>query len=99
MSIVAEPLTVYLVEWYRPGLDGDQLSDLVADLDRSSISVTAEGSAVRCVYTLVVPADEVAFGVFVADSAEVVALVCRRAGLPVTRLTAAVADCNRGPYA
>jgi hypothetical protein len=92
MSIATGPLACYLVEWYRPGLDDDQLSDLVADLDRASASVGIEGLAVRCLWTLAVPADDVAFGIFTADSADTVSMVCRRAGMPASRLTAALAE-------
>jgi len=91
MTIAAEPLPCYLVEWYRPGLDRQQLDNIVADVDRSSVLITAEGTPIRCVYTLAVPTDEVVFGVFAACSPEVVALVCQRAGMPVSRLTAAIA--------
>jgi hypothetical protein len=94
MGIAAQPLMCYLVEWYRPGLDEDQLSELVANVEHSSASVSVEGSPVRCVLLLAVPTDEVVFGVFAADSADVVALVCRRARMPASRLTAAVADRN-----
>jgi hypothetical protein len=38
---------------------------------------------------LVVPTDEVVFGIFVAGSADVVAKVCHQAGIPAQRLTAA----------
>jgi hypothetical protein len=97
MGTVARPPTCYLVEWYRTGVDEDQLGDISAGLDLSSTSLTAEGSPVRCVYALAVPADEVVFGIFEADSADAVAQVCRRAGRPPTRLSAAIADRNAGP--
>lgn len=94
MGIATQPLMCYLVEWYHPGLDEDELSELVAEVEHSSVSVSVEGSPVRCVLMLAVPTDEVVFGVFAADSADVVALVCRRARMPASRLTAAVADRN-----
>lgn len=40
--------------------------------------------------TLAVPTDEVVFGVFDAESAELVALTCQRAGHPAERLSAVV---------
>lgn len=97
MGYAAKPPTCYLVEWYRPGVDEDQLVDISAGLALSSTSLTAEGLPVRCVYALAVPADEVVFGIFEADSADVVAQACRRAGRPPTRLSAAIADRNGGP--
>ena len=38
---------------------------------------------------IVVPTDEMVFGVFCAASADLVSKVCRHAGLPADRLTAA----------
>jgi hypothetical protein len=92
MGIVTQSLTCYLVEWYRHGVDEIRLPEIVAKIDRSLISVRAQGASVRYLYILAVPADEVVFGVFEANSSDVVALVCRRAGIPALRLTAAVAD-------
>ena len=40
--------------------------------------------------TFAVPADEVAFAVFDADSPRAVAELCNRAGIPALRLTPAV---------
>jgi hypothetical protein len=99
VGIPAEPLSCYLVEWYRPGLDEDQLAGIAAKVDESSASVCAEGSPVRRVWTLGVPTDEVVFGVFAASSPDIVALVCRRAGMPASRLSVAFADRNRAPEA
>jgi hypothetical protein len=99
MGIATGPLACYLVEWYRPGLDDDGLRDFVAELSRASTSVSVEGSLVRCLWTLAVPSDDVAFGIFTADSSDKVALVCRRAGMPVSRLSAAVAERPSGPEA
>jgi hypothetical protein len=95
MGIPAESLPYYLVEWYRAGLDKEQLDSIAAEVDQSSASVRAEGSPVRRVLTLAIPTDDVVFGVFAASSADIVDLVCRRAGMPASRLTAALADRNR----
>lgn len=97
MGTAARPPSCYLVEWYRPGVDEDQLGDISAGLELSSTSLTAEGSPVRCVLALAVPADEVVFGIFEADSADVVAQVCQRAGRPPTRLSPAITDRYGGP--
>ncbi len=92
MAVPAEPLLCYLVEWYRAGLDEHQLDSIAIEVDRSSASLRAEGSPVRRVLTVAVPSDDVVFGVFAACSADIVALACQRAGMPVSRLTAALAD-------
>jgi len=99
MSVDAQPLLCYLVEWYRAGLDAEQLNGIAAAVDRSLASVRAEGSLVQRVWTLAVPTDDMVFGVFMASSADIVELVCRRAGMPASRLTAALADCDRAPHA
>jgi hypothetical protein len=39
---------------------------------------------------LAVPSDEVIFGVFTADSPDLVTVTCQRAGIPAQRLTAVV---------
>lgn len=94
MAVPAEPLLCYLVEWYRTGLDRQQLDSIATHVDRSSASLRAEGSPVWRVLTVAVPTDDVVFGVFAAGSADIVALACQRAGMPVSRLTAALADLN-----
>jgi hypothetical protein len=45
---------------------------------------------VHVLVTFAVPADEVAFAVFDADSPTAVAELCTRAGIPALRLTPAV---------
>ncbi|MGC2653362.1 MAG: hypothetical protein WA317_07135 [Mycobacterium sp.] len=95
MGIAAESLPCYLVEWYRPGLHTEQLDSIAAHVDQSSALVRAEGLPVRRVLTLVIPTDDVVFGIFAASAADIVALVCQRAGMPASRLTAALADRNR----
>jgi hypothetical protein len=99
MGIPAESLPCYLVEWYRPDLNKEQLDSIAKEVDRSSESVRAEGSRVRHVLTLAIPTDDVVFGVFAASSANIVALVCRRAGMPASRVSAALTDRNRAPEA
>jgi hypothetical protein len=90
VSVEAPQLPCYLVEWYRPQLTGGPLADTTARLESAAATVCAEGASVRLLMTLAVPADEVLFGVFTADSAHAVSEVCRRAGFPAERLTDAV---------
>ena len=65
----------YLVEWYSPAGEAP--------------AVGAAG-AVELLLTISVPTDEVAFGLFAAESAEAVERACRAAGHPPARITAAV---------
>jgi hypothetical protein len=90
MSIDASRLSCYLVEWYRSELTVAQLDRTAAQLAEGVARMCGEGAPVQLLMTLAVPADEVVFGVFAADSAESVSEVCRRAGLPAERLTDAM---------
>lgn len=77
----------FLVEWYRSGLaDLDQTADA---LYACAAAMSTEGSPVQLLMTLAVPTDEVVFGIFCADSADVVTRACARAGIPAERLSAA----------
>jgi hypothetical protein len=53
-------------------------------------SMIAEGMPVRLLMTVTVPTDEVVFGVIAASSEDIVAQLCRRAGVPAERVTAAI---------
>ncbi|MDT5134116.1 MAG: hypothetical protein QOE41_3427, partial [Mycobacterium sp.] len=80
----------YLAEWYLPDLTEKSVDDIVAKLDVAAITVSAEGTPVRLVVTLAVPTDEVLYGVFGAQSPDIVAATCTRAGAPHQRLSAHV---------
>jgi hypothetical protein len=75
----------YLVEWYRPALGGAQLEHAV-----SKIAACAAGGCVHLLAVVMVPADEVIFGVFAADSEGDVSEVCRQAGMAAQRVTAGI---------
>jgi hypothetical protein len=90
MSVPVPPLPCYLVEWYRPGLPAGPLERTAVTLKDSAASVCARGTAVQLLNLLLVPTDDVVFGIFTADSADSVAETCERAGVPAQRLTAAV---------
>jgi hypothetical protein len=79
----------YLAEWYRPEVLEVSLERIAAAIDESAASLSREGSPVRLLTIVAVPSDQVVFGVFAADSADVVAQACQRAGIPAERLTAA----------
>jgi hypothetical protein len=80
----------YLAEWYRPELTDKSVDDIVAKLDVAAITVSDEGTPVRLVVTLAVPTDEVLYGVFGAQSPDIVTATCARAGVPHQRLSAHV---------
>jgi hypothetical protein len=90
MSHLATPVPCFLVEWYGPKLAEERIEETAAALDDCAASMSTGGSSVRLLTILAVPSDEVLFGVFTADSADLVAETCQRAGLPAQRLTPAV---------
>ena len=90
MSVGAPWLPCYLVEWYRPELTAEPFGDTAARLEAGAAAVCDDGASVRLLMTLAIPAEEVLFGIFAADSADAVSEVCRRAGIPAERLTDAV---------
>ncbi len=77
----------YLAEWYLPELTEQAVDDIVARLDAAAATVTAEGTPVKLLLTLSVPTDEVLYGVFGAQSRDVVSKTCMRAGAPHQRLS------------
>ena len=93
-------LAHYLAEWYLPELTEQSVDDIVAKLDIAASTVSDEGTPVRLIVTLAVPTDEVLYGVFGADSPEIVTATCQRAGFPHQRLSRDVgARIRHGPQA
>jgi hypothetical protein len=86
MDAVSE-LAHYLAEWYLPELTEQSVDDIVAKLDGAAITITDEGTPVRLLMTLAVPTDEVLYGVFGAQSPDIVSRTCIRAGVPHQRLS------------
>src|SRR5262245_59102262 len=77
----------HLAEWYLPELTEQSVDDMVARLDAAAAVLTGEGTPVRLLLTLSVPDDEVLYGVFGADSLDLVSRTCNQAGLPYQRLS------------
>ncbi|MGH3525517.1 MAG: hypothetical protein ACRDU4_22480 [Mycobacterium sp.] len=91
MGSTAPPVACYLAEWYRPAVTQQPLDDTVAKLDAVAAAMCVEGSPVKLLVTLAVPTDEVIYGVFAACSPDIVIQACRRAGIPLERLSSDVA--------
>lgn len=89
------PGRCYLVEWYRSEATGDSLGGTADRIRECAADSSAHGSNVRLLNMFAVPADEVLFGLFSADSATVVRETCDRAGLPAQRV-APVTDLYSG---
>jgi hypothetical protein len=90
MGIAVPALPHYLVEWYRPAIAEESLDQSVDRLIRCAASISAAGSPVRLVATLAVPNDEIVLAIFHSAAEQTVVEVCRLAGCPAQRLTAAV---------
>jgi hypothetical protein len=80
----------YLVEWYTPHLRGRPIAEVAQSLRRSLAALPVAAHPLELLYALEVPQDHYAFGVFTAESANAVALVCEQAGLPADRVSSAV---------
>ena len=84
----------YLVEWYRSGLDAESTAQAAHTVTGCAAESSAEGVPVDLLLILSLPGDEVAFGLFAADSIatlqQTLQQVCRRAGLTTQRISAAV---------
>ncbi|BBX62698.1 hypothetical protein MSAS_18720 [Mycobacterium saskatchewanense] len=80
----------YLAEWYTPRLSVQRIGDIAERLRRTLAAMPGEPNAPQLLYAVEVPRDAYAFGVFAADSPEVVLHACQQAGLPADRVTAAV---------
>ena len=80
----------YLVETYVPQSQGRDARAAGKRAGELAQELSAAGTPVRHVRTTFVPADETCFHFFVAESAEVVGEVCRRAGIDSPRIVRAV---------
>jgi hypothetical protein len=80
----------YLAEWYLPELNERSVDDIVARLDAAAATATEAGTPIRLLATLSVPTDEVLYGVFGADSQDIVSRTCSAAGAPHQRLSSQI---------
>ena len=92
-----DDLAYYLAEWYLPELTDKSVDDVVAKLDAAAMSVSGEGAPIRLLVTLAVPGDEVLYGVFGANSPDIVSRTCLKAGVPHQRLSGDVGTKIRLP--
>ncbi len=90
MNVAVTGLDLFLVEWYGPQGKADFIGETAGRLNDSTTATSAGGAQIRLLMALAVPADDYAFGVFAAESAETVAQVCAAASAPAGRISAAV---------
>lgn len=82
---------VFVVERYLPGLDQRRLVGMLGKLGDVTQELRAEGTVVRYLGSTIVPADEACFCQFEGASEAAVAAANERAGVPFSRIVAAVA--------
>ena len=90
MGIVEAGLNRFLVEWYGPRTSERCISETAGRLSEGAASTSARGTRIRLLMALAVPADDYAFGIFAAESAETVAQLCADVGAPPERISTAV---------
>jgi hypothetical protein len=87
MTTAVPVATRFLVEWYRPNLTRELIDGMVAGLNEAIANMSADGSPLWLVMTVAVPTDEVLYGVFAAESPDLVRAACERAGSVPERMS------------
>jgi hypothetical protein len=81
----------FLAERYWPGIDEAKARALVSSLERAAASMTAEGTPVEHIGSILMPADQVVFSLIAAADEAVARQLNERADVPVDRIAAAIA--------
>jgi hypothetical protein len=90
MANTGAPQEQFLVEWYGPQAPVQTIVDTAGALVDRATAMSARGGQIRLLVAMAIPADDYAFGVFVADSSSTVAQVCNDANAPAERISRAV---------
>lgn len=90
MASPEPPPQRFLVEWYGHGTFAHSISDIVDRLNSRAAFMSASGDHVQLLTAMAVPDDSYVFGVFAAESAEAVALLCRDVGAPAERISCGI---------
>jgi Protein of unknown function (DUF4242) len=80
----------FLVERYWPGVDEAIARAVVSNLERAARAMTAEGTPVEHVGSILMPADEVVFSLIEAVDERAARQVNERADVPLDRIAAAI---------
>src|SRR4029077_7127658 len=83
-------LETWLVERYWPGVDLPRLREVLPRLDEAAKALTAEGSPVEHLGSILMPVDQVVFSLVVAADEALVRRLNERADLPADRIAAAI---------
>jgi hypothetical protein len=89
-SIDPVALEIWLVERYWPGIDLPRLREVLPRLDEAAEALTAEGSPVEHLGSILMPVDQVVFSLVVAADEALVRRLNERADLPADRIAAAI---------
>jgi hypothetical protein len=82
--------TTYLVEHYWPGATAEGFSDAARRIRAAASAMARGGAPIRHLHSTMVPADEAAFCVFAAASAELVEQLYTRADVRFERIVVAL---------
>jgi hypothetical protein len=91
------PLDTFLVERYWPGIDLATLRDALTRLEAAARELTAAGSPVEHVGSILMPVDQVVFSLIVARDESIVRQLNERTDLPADRVAAAIPLLAAGP--
>ncbi len=86
-----DALETFLVERYWPGIDLARLRDVLPRLEAAARAMTAEGSRVEHVGSILMPVDQVVFSLIAAGDESLVRQLNERANLPADRIAEAIA--------
>jgi hypothetical protein len=84
-------MDAYLVERYLPGWSAARIRDALARVQEACAELSASGTEIRYLGSMLLPVEESAFCRFDSAGAEAIAEVNERAQLPYARITAGVA--------
>ena len=84
-------MATFLVERYWPGVDLSTLRGALPRLEALERAMTAEGTPVEHVGSILMPVDGVVFSLFAAGDEALVRELNERAELPVDRIAEAIA--------
>src|SRR5438552_18303257 len=82
--------TTFLVEHYWPGITAETFLSAAERVWTTAEAMARGGTPIRCLHSTMVPADEAAFCVFTAASADLIEQLYARAGVRFERIVAAL---------
>jgi len=90
MSDAATAARTYLVEHYWPGVTPEVFRSATERVRMAAETMARGGTAIRYLHSTLVPADEAAFCVLVADSVDLIEQLYARAGVRFDRIMPAL---------